>query len=332
MAVPTVRCAASFRVHSSRRRRFMFGTKFRKWLSAPFKRSRRSGADRPRSRRLWLEALEDRSLPATSAFFSMPTSLLASQGGVVSVPVTIDHLSQGGQDLGLHSATLMLTYDTAAFTVTNSDVTQGALLSNPPPNGAWSFTINTATAGQIDVTAVGPADFSKDITVSTGGVFANINFHVKPAAPSGPSNIHIVLSPNGPSSAAMPSTGPHSLGGNGNGYNLHAADQVDGVVSISGPATHFIVSAPSTATAGSAFSFTVTAADASNVTASSYTGTVHFTSTDGQAVLPGDVTLTNGTGTFSATLEAAGNQTITAPATDPRPSRRSRATIPHTAA
>src|SRR5205814_772193 len=42
-----------------------------------------------------------------------------------------------------------------------------------------------------------------------------------------------------------------------------------------------------------------------------YAGTVHFTSSDGQAVLPANSTLTSGAGTFSATLKTAGNQTIT---------------------
>ncbi len=80
------------------------------------------------------------------------------------------------------------------------------------------------------------------------------------------------------------------------------------------PATHFVVSAPSTATAGTAFSFTVTAQDAFNNTATGYSGTVHFTSSDVGVgvVLPADATLTSGTGTFSATLVTAGNQTITA--------------------
>src|SRR5205823_4875543 len=72
------------------------------------------------------------------------------------------------------------------------------------------------------------------------------------------------------------------------------------------------VSASITATAGNAFSFTVTAQDQFNNTATGYTGTVHFTSTDGQAVLPGNSTLTGGAGTFSATLKTAGGQTITA--------------------
>src|SRR5207245_1992475 len=73
-------------------------------------------------------------------------------------------------------------------------------------------------------------------------------------------------------------------------------------------ATHFTVSAPSSATAGSASYTTVTGYDQFNNTATGYTGTVHFTSTDGQAVLPSNSNLTNGTGSFSATLKTAGSQ------------------------
>src|SRR5437763_926623 len=46
-------------------------------------------------------------------------------------------------------------------------------------------------------------------------------------------------------------------------------------------------------------------------TVTNYAGTVHFTSSDGQAVLPANSTLTNGAGTFSVTLKTSGNQTIT---------------------
>src|SRR5262245_51597462 len=84
------------------------------------------------------------------------------------------------------------------------------------------------------------------------------------------------------------------------------------VVWAAPPATHFAVSAPATATAGSAFNFTVTALTASGNVATGYAGTVHFTSSDGAAVLPANTTLTNGTGTFSATLKTAGARTITA--------------------
>ncbi len=79
-----------------------------------------------------------------------------------------------------------------------------------------------------------------------------------------------------------------------------------------GAATHFTVSAPGAATAGTAFNFTVTALDQLNNTVTSYAGSVHFTSTDGIAVLPANSALTNGIGTFSATLKTAGSQAIAA--------------------
>jgi len=72
------------------------------------------------------------------------------------------------------------------------------------------------------------------------------------------------------------------------------------------------VSAPASATAGTAFSFTVTAQDQFNNTATGYAGTIHFASSDAQAVLPTNSTLSNGTGTFNATLKTAGSQTISA--------------------
>jgi hypothetical protein len=65
-------------------------------------------------------------------------------------------------------------------------------------------------------------------------------------------------------------------------------------------ATQFSVTTSATATAGTAVSFTVTALDASKSVVKSYLGTVHFTSTDSQAGLPANSTLTNGTGTFQA--------------------------------
>ena len=81
-------------------------------------------------------------------------------------------------------------------------------------------------------------------------------------------------------------------------------------------ATQLNVSAPTSATAGGTFSVTVTAQNASNQTATGYTGTVHFTSTDVQAGLPANYTFTaadNGVHTFTGlTLKTAGSQTVTA--------------------
>jgi len=70
---------------------------------------------------------------------------------------------------------------------------------------------------------------------------------------------------------------------------------------------------PSPGTAGVAGAFTVTARDNAGKTMTGYTGTVHFTSSDPQAVLPADYTFTStdqGVHTFSATLKTAGTQSI----------------------
>ncbi len=77
-------------------------------------------------------------------------------------------------------------------------------------------------------------------------------------------------------------------------------------------ATHFSVAAQSASMSGTAFNFTVTAVDASDNVVTSYSGVVHFISSDGQAVLPDDSALTNGMGSFKATMTNLGPQHITA--------------------
>src|SRR5207247_1195074 len=73
------------------------------------------------------------------------------------------------------------------------------------------------------------------------------------------------------------------------------------------------VTAPATVTAGQAFTLTVTAENAQGNLVDGYNGTVHFSSSDTApgVMLPPDSTLTNGQGTFSATLATAGPQTMT---------------------
>jgi Galactose oxidase, central domain len=93
--------------------------------------------------------------------------------------------------------------------------------------------------------------------------------------------------------------GSGNLGNNGGGGGSQGA-------------THFSVTAPATASPSTFFSVTVFALDASNDTVTGYSDTVHFTSGDPEAGLPPNSTLTNGTGTFSASLASLGSQTITA--------------------
>jgi hypothetical protein len=82
-------------------------------------------------------------------------------------------------------------------------------------------------------------------------------------------------------------------------------------------ATHLKVTAAATATAGKAFSITVTALDAYNNTATGYLGTVHFSTSDAQGVLPANYTFVaadKGKHTFTsgAVLKTAGKQTVKA--------------------
>jgi streptogramin lyase len=101
---------------------------------------------------------------------------------------------------------------------------------------------------------------------------------------------------------------------------LTAKDTVAGTITgkatskvVAGAATHLLLSAPATATAGVAFTVTVTAQDAYGNTATGYRGTVHFTSTDPAATLPKDYTFaatSAGKHSFSVTLRTTGKQTI----------------------
>jgi len=102
---------------------------------------------------------------------------------------------------------------------------------------------------------------------------------------------------------ALSACGGGASGGGNNGGGGSGSSRV---------ATHFSVTAPTTASVSTFFGITVLALDASNRTVTGYSGTVHFTSSDPQAVLSGDSTLTNGAGTFSASLAGPGSETITA--------------------
>jgi peroxidase len=114
---------------------------------------------------------------------------------------------------------------------------------------------------------------------------------------------------------AIRSTGPGApQGGGGSGseeVELSSASSTDAV----GPVTHFGISAVEQPTIGSPMRFTIVALDATDHVVTGYTGTLHFTSTDGGATLPIDYTFTSddlGSHLFSVTFATADDQTLTA--------------------
>jgi hypothetical protein len=81
-----------------------------------------------------------------------------------------------------------------------------------------------------------------------------------------------------------------------------------------GPAAQFIISAPTSAEAGSAVTVTVTALDKFGNTATGYTGTVKFSSSDPNAVLPSNYQFAagdKGVHSFSVIFQNTGSQTVT---------------------
>ena len=187
--------------------------------------------------------------------------------------------------------------------------------SSPPPltpDVATHFSVTPATATPIAGTAfnftVTALDGSNGVVSSYAGT---VHFTSSDGQAMLPAN-STLTSGTGTFSVTMKTVG---------GQTITATDAA--TLSITGtsnsinvtgpPATHFSVTAPATATTGTPFNFTVTPLDASNNVVTSYSGTVHFTSTDGQALLPGGSAPVNGTTqTFSATLKTVGSQTITA--------------------
>jgi hypothetical protein len=84
---------------------------------------------------------------------------------------------------------------------------------------------------------------------------------------------------------------------------------------VPGITSQFKLTAPSAVTRGVAFNVTVTAQDKYGNTTPTYTGTIHFTSSDSAAALPANYTFLstdNGVHTFSVTLNTVATQTVTA--------------------
>jgi streptogramin lyase len=101
----------------------------------------------------------------------------------------------------------------------------------------------------------------------------------------------------------------------GNREAAPSAPEATTVADLPDTATHFgILLSANPVAAGTAFMVTVTALDDANHVVPGYTGTVHFSSSDGLALLPGDYLFTagdNGVHIFTVTLFTAGSQTLT---------------------
>lgn len=187
----------------------------------------------------------------------------------------------------------------------------GAGAPPPPPAVATHFSVNSATAAPIagtpfNVTVTALGNSGSVVTSYSGKVtFSSTD----PQAVLPPANSAL---PNGTGTFAV--TFKTAIG-----QTITVTDAAGSLTGTSNPtnvspgatAKLNVVNPPS-ATTAIPFSFTVTAVDAFGNTATGYAGMVHFSSNDGQAVLPPNSALANGVGGFWVTLKTVANTTITA--------------------
>ncbi len=185
------------------------------------------------------------------------------------------------------------------FTVTQSGATVAAAIISSAPSGA---AITTTGSGCAPGTYTTPAN----LTWSPG-----VNCTVSFTDPVFLGGVEYAFQSSTVNGSSLSHANPLTISSGGGTSPINAVYAAINATTRS-TATHFAITAPSTGTAGVPIQFAVTALNASNQTAVDYTDPVHFTSTDPAAILPADAPLTNGVGTFSASLVTAGNTTLAA--------------------
>lgn len=284
---------------------------------------------------------------AKLAFSQQPSTTNA--GSTITPAVTVSVEDGNGNVVTTDNSTVTIAISTGgAFSGTSTlsaAASAGvATFSNLIPTASGTFTLS-ATDGSLT------AATSNSFTVNAGTlakfVFANITspqtagtaFNVTITAEDTNGNTVTAFSGNGNNvmltstgtlvgapvttgsftngvliqSVTITNTGSFTITATGNAGHGGGTGTSNSFTVNPGPAATLTVTGyPSPVTAGIAHNFTVTAKDSNGNVATGYTGTVKFTSTDVQASLPASSTLTNGTGTFSATLKTAGTQSITA--------------------
>jgi len=203
--------------------------------------------------------------------------------------------------------------------ITASDVfariagSQSGIVVSPGPTNSFvaaGFPSSTTAGATQTITVAAQGSFGNGATGYTGTVhFMSRDFQATlpadytfVAGDNGTHTFDVTLNTAGSQSITVTDT-----------TNSSITSTQSGIVVNPAAASVFIISGfPSPTNAGAAHTFTVTAKDSFGNIATTYAGTVHFTSSDSQAALPANTSLTNGVGTFSATLNTSGSQSISA--------------------
>jgi len=249
-----------------------------------------------------------------------------SSDGAATMPT--DYTFQPS-DNGVHTFTSGVTLNTpgtqsitVADSVTNSiSATQSGIVVAAGASAA------TLTVAGFPTPAVAGTPGSVTVTAKTAGgstatsYTGTVTFSSTDGAAVLPANYTFQPSDNGVHTftnvVTLKTAGTHSITATDTVASYISGAESGISVVPAAAATLTVTGAPSLQWAGATVSETVTVRDAYNNLATNYTGTIHFTSTDGAALLPTDYTFTggdSGTHTFTngVTFNTDGTQSITA--------------------
>ncbi len=246
----------------------------------------------------------------TVTSYASSTVLTETDGGaggsVTQSPVTFAN--------GVWSGSLTLTKSGSGVTITASGGGQTSK-SN-------SFTVNSAIIAKFAFGAISSqtAGTAFNVVITAQDAYGN----TVTSYTGNPTLTYSAGAINPPSSGVFASgtkTVSVTVTASGTGVSITATDGTttgsSGTFTVNaGVATHLVVSSGTSQVAGTPFTITVTAKDVYENTATSYTGTIHFSSSDSNVnvVLPSNYQFRIsdlGTQSFAITLMTAGTQSIT---------------------
>lgn len=223
------------------------------------------------------------------------------QSGITTTPMSENYTSPiFGYGISATSSSDLFTYGTSTPTPSASSLELSTSESSTTAGTALTVTVTALTSsGTTDTDYTGTVYFTS--SDSKAVLPANYTFTT---ANDGVDTFTVTLKTAGTDTITVTDSATSTITGSASVTVTPAA-----------ASSYSLSGLPSSTTAGTALTFTVTVLDPYGNVATGYTGMVHFTSSDAQAALPANYTFTAanaGAHSFSATLNTAGTDTITA--------------------
>jgi hypothetical protein len=238
--------------------------------------------------------------PGTGAFVAADYTFTAADKGVHTFTNGFQFVTAGAQSIGIRDKAYV-----SGQTATSTKVTVSPAAASTLRLGGFPTSVTAGGSGTATVTAY---DAYGNVATGYSGTVHFTSSDGQAALPADAT----LTNGTGAFSVTLETAGTQSLTATDTANAALTSTEGGITVSPAAASTLQVTGFPSAVTAGDTDAFAVTAYDAYGNVATGYAGTVHVTSSDGQAILPADATLTNGTGSFSAALKTAGTQSLTA--------------------